>query len=104
MTNTSGIYIGQTQQHAGDSSGPRSARRVLADPAVDVAVLETARGGLLREGLAYDRADVGVVLNVSADHLGLRGIDTLSDLARVKSVVARRVRHRGRPCSTPTMR
>ena len=95
MTNTSGIYIGGDRVRVGDSSGPRSARVVLADPTVDVAVLETARGGLLREGLAYDRADVGVVLNVTADHLGLKGIDTLHDLARVKSVIARRVRRRG---------
>ncbi len=68
---------------------------MLADPTVDVAVLETARGGLLREGLAYDRADVGVVLNVTADHLGLKGVDTLGQLARVKSVVVRDVRRRG---------
>jgi cyanophycin synthetase len=95
MTTTSGVYVGGSLVRAGDSSGPRSARVVLADPTVDVAVLETARGGLLREGLAYDRADVGVVLNVSADHLGLKGVDTLSGLARVKSVIARRVRRRG---------
>jgi cyanophycin synthetase len=95
MTNTSGVYVGGKRMRSGDSSGPRSARIVLADPTVGVTVLETARGGLLREGLAYDRADVGVVLNVSADHLGLKGIDTLGDLARVKSVVARRVRRRG---------
>lgn len=95
MTTTSGVYIGGRRVLEADSSGPKSARMVLADPTVDVAVLETARGGLLREGLAYDRADVGIVLNVSADHLGLRGIETLGDLARVKSVVSRRVRGRG---------
>ena len=95
MTTTSGVSIGGHPVRTGDSSGPRSARLVLADPSVDVAVLETARGGILREGLAYDRADVGVVLNVSADHLGLGGIDTVARLARVKSVVARNVRRRG---------
>lgn len=95
LTTTSGVYVGGVLVHAGDSSGPKSARTILADPTVDIAVLETARGGLLREGLAYDRADVGIVLNVSADHLGLKGIDTLRDLARVKGIVARRVRRRG---------
>jgi cyanophycin synthetase len=95
MTTTSGVYVDRELVRPGDSSGPRSARVVLADPTVDVAVLETARGGLLREGLAYDRADVGVVLNVAADHLGLKGVETLADLARVKSVIARRVRRRG---------
>jgi cyanophycin synthetase len=68
---------------------------VLRDPTVDVAVLETARGGMLREGLAYDAADVGAVLNVSADHLGLKGIDTLDDLANVKSMVVESVARRG---------
>lgn len=96
MTTTSGVYVDGRLVRGGDSSGPKSARLVLADPRVDAAVLETARGGILREGLAYDRADVGVVLNVSADHLGLGGIDTLGQLARVKGVVARQVRSRGR--------
>jgi cyanophycin synthetase len=95
MTTTSGITVGGQFVLKADASGPRSARLVLADPAVDAAVLETARGGILREGLAYNRADVGVVLNVSADHVGLGGIDTLDQIARVKAIVARRVRHRG---------
>ena len=95
VTSTSGVDIGGHRVLKGDASGPRSARLVLADPTVEAAVFETARGGILREGLAYNRADVGVVLNVSADHLGLGGIDTLSQLARVKAVVARRVRRRG---------
>lgn len=95
MTTTSGVYVGGVRTREGDSSGPRSARAILRDPRVDAAVLETARGGILREGLAYDRADVGVVLNVSADHLGLKGLDSLGDLARLKSVVARRVRRAG---------
>jgi cyanophycin synthetase len=74
----------------GDCTGYRSARSVLASPEVDFAVLETARGGILKRGLAYDRCDVSVVLNVSADHLGLDGVDTVEELARVKAVVAQR--------------
>lgn len=95
MTTTSGVYISGHLVKAVDASGPKSARMVLADPTVDAAVFETARGGILREGLAYDRADIGIVLNVSADHLGLKGIDTLAELAAVKSVVTEQVRRRG---------
>lgn len=95
LTNTSGVYIGDEQISAADASGPRSARMVLRDPTVDIAVLECARGGILREGLAFDRCDVGAVLNVQADHLGLKGIDTLADLAAVKSVVVEAVGRRG---------
>jgi cyanophycin synthetase len=95
LTNTSGVYIGDERVNAADASGPRSARMVLRDPTVDVAVLECARGGILREGLAFDRCDVGAVLNVQPDHLGLKGIDTLEDLAAVKSVVTESVSRRG---------
>lgn len=95
LTNTSGVYINDEQVRAADASGPKSARMVLRDPTVDIAVLETARGGMLREGLACDRCDVGVVLNVTADHLGLKGVDTLEDLAAVKSIVAESVSRRG---------
>ncbi|MCU1438184.1 MAG: cyanophycin synthetase [Naasia sp.] len=95
MTTTSGVYIGGRKVRSGDASGPKSARLVLGDPTVDCAVLETARGGILREGLAFDLADVGIVLNIAADHLGLKGIDTLEDMAAVKSVVVRRVARRG---------
>ncbi|MGZ9098355.1 MAG: cyanophycin synthetase [Brevundimonas sp.] len=95
LTNTSGVYIGDERVHAGDASGPRSARLVLRDPTVDVAVLECARGGILREGLAFDRCDVGAVLNVQRDHLGLQGVNTLEDLAAVKSVVTESVSRRG---------
>ncbi|WP_292037161.1 MULTISPECIES: cyanophycin synthetase [unclassified Brevundimonas] len=95
LTNTSGVYVDGERIRAGDASGPRSARMVLNDPTVDVAVLECARGGILREGLAFDRCDVGCVLNVQPDHLGLKGVDTLEDLARVKSVVAESVSRRG---------
>lgn len=95
LTNTSGVYVGGERIAAGDASGPRSASRVLASPVVDAAVLECARGGMLREGLAFDRCDVGIVLNVQPDHLGLGGVDTLEDLARVKSIVSEAVARRG---------
>ena len=95
LTNTSGVYIGDEQVYAGDASGPRSARMVLRDPTVEVAVMECARGGILREGLAFDRCDVGCVLNIQPDHLGLRGVDTLEDLADAKSVVVEAVSRRG---------
>jgi cyanophycin synthetase len=95
LTNTSGVYIGDERLNAADASGPRSARMVLRDPTVDVAVLECARGGILREGLAFDRCDVGAVLNVQPDHLGLKGVNTLEDLAAVKSVVVESVSRRG---------
>ncbi|HYE28041.1 MAG TPA: cyanophycin synthetase [Allosphingosinicella sp.] len=95
LTSTTGVYINDVLAHEGDATGPRSARMILRDPTVDVAVLETARGGLLREGLAYEQADIGVCLNVTADHLGLKGIDTVDDLAEVKSVVVEAVRRNG---------
>jgi cyanophycin synthetase len=95
LTNTSGVYIGDERINAADASGPKSARLVLRDPTVDVAVLECARGGILREGLAFDRCDVGAVLNVQPDHLGLKGVNTLEDLAAVKSVVTESVSRRG---------
>jgi cyanophycin synthetase len=95
FTSTTGVYINGRKQVASDASGPRSARMVLRNPTVDAAVLETARGGLLREGLGFDLCDVGAVLNVSADHLGNRDIHSLEDLARVKSVVAESVKRRG---------
>jgi cyanophycin synthetase len=87
LTTTDGILIDERLVVAADASGPRSARMVLQNPRVDFAVFEVARGGILREGLGYERNDVGVVLNVSSDHLGLRGIDTLKQLAAVKQVV-----------------
>ena len=87
LTTTDGIYIDGTQIMVGDTSGPSSAQMVLKNPAVDYAVLETARGGILRSGLGFDRCNIAVVTNVSSDHLGLRGVDTLADLARVKAVV-----------------
>jgi len=90
VTTTSGVYLNGSLAYEGDCTGYHSARSVLAAPDVDFAVLETARGGILKRGLAYDRCDVAVVLNVSSDHLGLDGVETLADLARVKAVVAGR--------------
>jgi cyanophycin synthetase len=82
FTTTDGVYLQNRLVMEGDMTGPFSANIVLSNPAVDVAVLETARGGILRAGLGFDEADVGVVLNVSADHLGLRGIHTWSSWRR----------------------
>ena len=92
MTTTQGIYIGGECVQKGDCSGYWSARRVLDDASVQAAALETARGGILKRGLAFDQCDVGVVLNVSSDHLGLDGVETLHDLAHVKGLVARHAR------------
>jgi cyanophycin synthetase len=91
MTSTDGVVIDERLVIRSDASGPKSARMVLQNPRVDFAVLEVARGGILREGLGYDRNDVAVVLNVASDHLGLRGINTLDELADVKSVVVEAV-------------
>ncbi|QJE02433.1 cyanophycin synthetase [Massilia forsythiae] len=87
VTTTHGVFIDGKPVTKGDCTGYWSARTVLASPDVDFAILETARGGILKRGLAFDRCDVGVVLNVAADHLGLDGIDTVEDLAQVKAVV-----------------
>jgi cyanophycin synthetase len=95
LTTTDGIYIDGQLYMKGDLTGPWSARMVLKDPTVESAVLETARGGILREGLGFDHCDVGAVLNVTGDHLGLSGIDTLEQLAEVKSLVVEMVRKDG---------
>ena len=88
MTNTDGVYINGRQTDSGDCSGPRSARNVLLHPEVDAAVLETARGGMLREGLGFDRCKVAVVTNLGGgDHLGLNYITTLEDLTVLKRVI-----------------
>jgi len=92
MTNTDGVYVGGNVIDTGDCSGPKSAKSVLLHPDVDAAVLETARGGVLREGLAFDRCDVAVVTNVGAgDHLGLNYITTVQDLAVLKRVIVQNV-------------
>jgi cyanophycin synthetase len=87
LTTTDGVYIDGQRTVAGDMTGPVSARMVLADPQIDIAVLETARGGLLRAGMGVNEVDVGAVLNVQPDHLGLKGIETLEQLAEVKRIV-----------------
>lgn len=87
LTTTDGVYIDGQRTVEGDMTGPTSARIVLSDPAVEVAVLETARGGLLRAGLAMRHVDVGAVLNVQPDHLGQKGVETLEQLAAVKRTV-----------------
>ncbi len=87
LTSTDGVYIDGQRTVSGDMTGPVATRMVLSDPNVDVAVLEIARGGLLRAGMGVRHCDVGAVLNVMADHLGLRGIGTLDDLAKVKRIV-----------------
>jgi cyanophycin synthetase len=91
LTTTDGIYINDHLIDKGDNTGPLSAQVILQDPTVDIAVLESARGGILRSGLAFDTCDVGVVLNVAADHLGLGDINTIDEMARVKAVIAEAV-------------
>lgn len=95
MTCTDGIYIDNHLIQKGDCSGPESARTVLLDPTVEAAVLEIARGGLIRAGLAYEKADVGIITNITEDHLGLDGIRTLDDMVFVKSLVAEQVKDTG---------
>ena len=92
MTNTDGVYVEGRQIDSGDCSGPKSARNVLMHPDVDAAVFETARGGVLREGLGFDRCQVAVVTNVgSGDHLGLNYVATVEDLALIKRVIVQNV-------------
>ena len=86
LTSTDGVYIDGKLSVPGDMTGPVSAQMILRDPSVDAAVMETARGGMLRSGLGFQECNVSACLNVSADHLGLRGMDTLEDLAEVKRV------------------
>jgi cyanophycin synthetase len=95
FTTTDGTYLQNRLVMEGDMTGPFSANIILSNPTVDIAVLETARGGLLRAGLGFDEVDVGVVLNVSADHLGLGGINTVEQLAEVKGVIAAVVKREG---------
>lgn len=94
-TTTGGIWIGGECITEGDTTGPRSARTILSDPSVEVAVLETARGGLMRNGLGYDWADVGVITNIQADHIGQDGIEDEDDILHVKALVAERVKAGG---------
>ncbi|MCP4768905.1 MAG: cyanophycin synthetase [Gammaproteobacteria bacterium] len=89
MTSTGGIQVDGRVTVKGDMTGPQSAKIVLRDPTIDFAVLETARGGILRAGLGYSECDVAACINISADHMGLGGIETLEQLARVKETVVR---------------
>ena len=91
LTSTDGIYVDGRIVRRADASGPKSASMVLQNPTVDFAVFEVARGGILREGLGYQRNDVAVVLNVTGDHLGLGGITSIRQLAEVKRVVVEAV-------------
>jgi cyanophycin synthetase len=95
MATTEGVYCGGTLVYEADASGPRSAQMVLDDPSVEAAVLETARGGIIRGGLGYDQADIAVVTNITADHLGADGVDDLDELIHVKALVAEEVRPGG---------
>ena len=95
FTTSDGIYVQNSLLTKGDTTGPVSAEFILKDPTVEFAVLETARGGILRSGLGFDKCDVAVVTNIQEDHMGLSDINTLSDMARVKGVVARAVKRDG---------
>ncbi len=95
MTTTSGIYVGDECILKGDNTGSVSARLLLSNKQIDAAVLETARGGIVRKGLGYDLADIGIVTNISEDHLGVDGIDTVEELAFVKSLVIEAVKPSG---------
>lgn len=94
-TTSDGIYVGNSMLTKGDTTGPMSAEFILKDPTVEFAVLETARGGILRAGLGFGRCDVAVVTNIQEDHMGLSDIHTLEDMANVKGVVARAVKRDG---------
>jgi cyanophycin synthetase len=94
-TTSDGVYIQNQMMMKGDCTGPVSAEFVLKDPTVEFAVLECARGGIVRAGLGFHRCDIGIVTNISEDHLGLGGIDTLEQLARVKAVVVKSVMPNG---------
>ena len=95
FTTSDGIYIQNHMLEKGDTTGPLSAEYILKDPTVEFAVLETARGGILRSGLGFNRCDIAIITNIREDHLGINDIDTLDDLARVKSVVVRSVKKEG---------
>lgn len=95
MTTTGGVYIDDKCIMRGDTTGPASAQSVLMNNTVDAAVLETARGGIVNRGLGYDLADVGIITNITEDHLGIDGINTLDDLAHVKALVVEAVKDNG---------
>lgn len=95
MTTTDGIYIKGDLIAHGDTTGPISARTVLSDPQVEIGILETARGGIVRRGLGFDWCDVGIITNIHADHIGQDGIESIEDILHIKQLVAERVREGG---------
>lgn len=95
FTTSDGIYIQNHMMEKGDTTGPLSAEYILKDPTVEFAVLETARGGILRAGLGFSRCDIGIITNIQEDHLGLNDIHTLEDLARVKATVVKSIKKDG---------
>jgi len=95
FTTSDGIYVQNHMMEKGDTTGPISAEYILKDPTVEFAVLETARGGILRAGLGFSRCDIGIITNIQEDHLGISDIDTLDDLARVKATVVKSVKKDG---------
>ncbi|MES2284951.1 MAG: cyanophycin synthetase [Bacteroidota bacterium] len=95
FTTSDGIYVGNSMLTKGDTTGPVSAEFILKDPTVEFAVLETARGGILRAGLGFSKCDVAIVTNVQADHMGLSDINTLDEMAKVKGVVVESVKRDG---------
>ena len=95
FTTSDGIYVQNHLMEKGDTTGPVSAEYILKDPTVEFAVLETARGGILRSGLGFSRCDIGIITNIQEDHLGLSDIHTLDDLARVKATVVRSIKKDG---------
>src|SRR5690606_38854762 len=95
FTTSDGIYVQNNLLERGDTTGPVSAEFILRDPTVEFAVLETARGGILRAGLGFNKCDIGVVTNVQEDHLGISDINTLEDLTRVKGVIVDSVKKDG---------
>ena len=95
FTTSDGIYVQNHMMEKGDTTGPLSAEYILRDPTVEFAVLETARGGILRSGLGFSRCDIGVITNIQEDHLGLSDIHTLDDLARVKATVVKSIKKSG---------
>ena len=95
FTTSDGIYVQNHMMEKGDTTGPISAEYILKDPTVEFAVLETARGGILRSGLGFSRCDIGIITNIQEDHLGISDINTLEDLARVKATVVKSVKKDG---------
>lgn len=95
FTTSDGIYIQNHMMEKGDTTGPLSAEYVLRDPTVEFAVLETARGGILRSGLGFSLCDIGIITNIQEDHLGISDIHTLNDLAKVKATVVKSIKKNG---------